>query len=171
MTAPGMSRRDSQIVDLLAKGLSVDRITELGAYRGTRTAPAWTRADVARLAAAQRPSQPRRKPKVRRRRPAAPATPTAWAAPSASGATREVVLTPARATVLTAICEGKSLDEVAEDFQITNNAAKERLRGARLQLGARDTVHAVVLVLTGRVRIRVAAEDGRATNGQRAAAS
>ncbi len=160
MTAPvvlGLSRRDAQIVTL--QGLPVDRIAELGVYRGTRERPAWTRADVLR--------QSRKHDRAGAVEPApcscAPRTVVEpWEPPSKEGEARVVaVLTPRQANILTALCEGLSNAAIGECLGLSEGAVKNRLKPIYAALGARDRTHAVVLALRGRVDVKIG--DSRST--------
>ena len=160
--APLLSPRDRTILDALRAGHGIDRVTEVGVYRGSRTTPAWTRADVERVAAKHHPEAlpptGDRPGRAKRRPPTPPAWPTVpWQPPPAEpGQPRQVVVTALRAEALTLLCEGLDYATIATRLQVTDSAAKERVRKAVRAIGARDRAHATVLLLTGRIVVKVA---------------
>jgi DNA-binding CsgD family transcriptional regulator len=158
MTAPPRPTvRDAAIAALLDKGLSVDRVAEIGVYRGTRTAPAWTRDDVERLAAPRRQvkPQPPEKPQRAKTKPPKPSA-TPWEPPPAPDEPPVVTLTARQGEVFDLLCEGLSGPEIAARLGTSEETVRTLSKRTRIALGARNGVHAVVLALSGQVVVKVA---------------
>lgn len=149
MTAPlpGLSRRDAAILQLLQRGLSVDRVTEQGIYLGTRTAPAWTRAEVERLAATTG------QPPAPRRQVAHKTTP--WAAPQPPGAPQPVVLAPRQVDVLDGLCEALDGPAICGRLGMTEWTMKTHIRRLFAAFGAKDRAQLVALAMSGKFDVHV----------------
>lgn len=130
-TRPGFTVRESQILHLLEGGSSPQRVAEIGAYRR-----AWSRADVLRMVEARKAAE--------------------WEPPVFLGERRpEVVLTPAQAAVLDQLCHGLPNRAIGHVLDVSEDTIKSHMKALLTALNARDRTHAVVLAITGQVRIVV----------------
>ncbi|NUS59169.1 MAG: helix-turn-helix transcriptional regulator [Streptomycetaceae bacterium] len=159
---PRLTVREAQILELLRGGASVDRASEIGAYRRS-----WTRADVTRVAARLRPTTaavaPVQRPKQAGPRPTAPRTAakkpppprspgiTPWTPPPHDGESTDVYLTPRESDVLTCLCHGLSNRQIGAALGLSEDTVKSHMRRLLSRLGARDRAHTIGLVLTGAV--------------------
>jgi DNA-binding CsgD family transcriptional regulator len=161
--APGLSRRDARIAEMLDKGLSVDRVAEQGVYHGTRTAPAWTRADVERLAASRRRTekQPEAAPASERACRCQRAT-VPWTAPQLHGRPSTVVLTVRQAAILDGLCEALDAPAICARLGITDGTLRSHVKALLAEFGAADRAQLVALAMSDRFVIEIA--DGRATS-------
>lgn len=140
--APGLTVRDSQILELLRGGATPQRVTEIGVYRRS-----WTGAHVRRVMDRHTPpkAQPRPKP--------AAVTGT-WRPPTFDVTDPPVAnLTTMQGQVLTCICMGLSNRGVADQLHIAEDTAKTHAKAVLAALHADDRLHAAVLALTGQVRV------------------
>lgn len=88
-------------------------------------------------------------------------TPTRWRPPTAAGDPCIVELSPMLGNVLISLCEGKGNRAIAADWGIAEDTVKTHIKRLFRVLGAHDRLHAVVLVFTGAVDVRVKAPTGR----------
>lgn len=163
MTAPPdtgqLSTRDAEIAKLLGKGVPAPRVTELGVYRCT-----WTADDVHRVVEHLTPPPPPPAP--------TPPKPRLLKLPVFTGEPLDVVLTPAQAGCLQALCAGgMSNADIGRRQYIAEDTVKTHIRLMLARLGAQDRTHAVVLVLTGAVRVHVSTATGPPRNAQEARVS
>lgn len=66
-----------------------------------------------------------------------------------------VALPPMLVNVLDSLCEGKSNRGIGKDWGISEDTVKTHLKRLYCKLGARDRVHAVAMVFSGAVDVRV----------------
>lgn len=133
--------RDTQILRLL------QRVIDIGAYR-----KAWTAQDVDRVVARHigRPApQPPPAPA-----PVAPVSvPVPLPPPTREQQPLIVELTPAQTAVLDALCQAMTNGAAGRHLGISEDTVKSHVRAILAALGARDRLHAVVMVLTGVVAV------------------
>lgn len=156
MTAAALhpAARDARILELLRGGASVDRASEIGAYRR-----AWTRGDVHRVAAEHCPPPPAGAPPpptvptvpLHRRRRA----PVVWTPPAPPDQPRTVSLTRRQADVLDALVDGCTNAAAAGRLHITEDTTKCHVKQLVHLFGAHGRAHVVALACTGRVRVEV----------------
>lgn len=91
--------------------------------------------------------------------------------PAGPATTRTAVVSPMLANVLESLCEGKSNKEIGTDWGICEDTVKTHLRRLFPKLGARDRLHAVILVLSGAVDVRIKPQHGRWAATEQAAGS
>lgn len=84
-----------------------------------------------------------------------------WRPEPPAGESRIVALTPMLRNILESLCEGKSNKQIMGDWGIAEDTVKTHMRRLFAVLGARDRVHAVVLVFSGAVDVRVKPADRR----------
>lgn len=84
-----------------------------------------------------------------------------WRPTPHTGRPRIVALSPMLVNVLDSLCEGKPNAAIAEDWGISEDTVKTHLKRLFRALGARDRVHAVVLVLAAAVDVRIKPATGR----------
>lgn len=167
---PGPSRRDAQIAQLLDKGLSIDRIAELGYYQGSRTTPAWTRADVQRLLwGRDRPAVGEEADPRQGREPSGQPcrcrrTTTAWSPPNLPGQPSTVVLTPRQAQVLDGLCEALDARAICARLGIADGTVRSHVKALLAAFGVNDRTQLVALALSGRFAVEVA-DDRREAGG------
>lgn len=151
-TRPGLTVRDSQILQLLEDGSPRRRVIEIGAYRR-----AWTAADVRRVLHAHPHVAARTEPPTAARtEPPTTAGPIPWTPPALAVTEPPiVVLTRRQAAVLEQLCHGHGNQAIARALYITEDTVKAHVKAVMATLGARDRTHAVVLALTGQVRVLV----------------
>ena len=78
-----------------------------------------------------------------------------WKPPAAAVEPRIVALSPMLRNILESVCEAKSNDEIKDDWGIALDTVKTHMRRLLKALGARDRVHAIALVYSGAVEVRV----------------
>lgn len=152
---------DARIFDLL------QRIITMG--RNNRS---WSRDDVLRVVDTWMRPRPVRAPAdhqraeklesknrelraevARLRAQLAPATD--WEPPVGTGQVRVGVVTPLQAAVLDGMCQGKRKVDIARELRMSDSAVRNHAWRAAQRLGADQPLHAVVLILTGRLQVRV----------------
>lgn len=144
MTAvpPGLTVRDAQILELLHGGANPRRVAAIGAYRRS-----WAAQDVDRVYAQH----------VAHTRAAA----TVWRPPHYPGQPRDVHLTRRQGEVLAELCAGLSSRQISRAHSRSEDTIKTQIGSVLRRLDATDRTQAVALVLTGRVRVLVPAQDRR----------
>jgi len=73
-----------------------------------------------------------------------------------------VKLSPNQTAVLTALAEGYSIKEIAEQWGVSDTVVYRNVEAARKKLGAKTTVQAVAIWVANRASL---AAVGRSTNG------
>lgn len=142
MTRPGLTVRDSQILDLLLAGVPKSHITERGLYQR-----AWNAADVERVAARQVI------PKQEAGR---------WTVPTLRDKTRTVTIPPRLADILAGCCEGLTNKQIGTRLFITEDTVKTHMRRLLRALEANDRAHAVALACSGQVDVVISGYTKRA---------
>lgn len=167
---PGLSVRDSQILELLHAGASMDRVVAIGAHRDS-----WTVQHVA-VAIARWYKPERRKPGPKPRPKPAKVVPLRVAPPEHTTATlpastaagwvpppparpRQVVLTPAQAVVLQQLLRGGSNASISAQLGVVEDTVKSHMRNVLRALDVTDRTNAVIAVLAGQVQVRIS--DGK----------
>lgn len=182
---PGLSMRDSQILELLRGDVPVTRIVDIGRHRKS-----WTERHVGtvvayhlntpptRLAAVpplppppkvaacgtlsgysrhyrhhEKPciacAERREKKSEERSRFGAPV----WTPPPFTGRATDVTLTPAQVDVLERLCRGLPNSRIGRELDVAEDTVKSHVKCILAAVGATDRTHAVVIVLTGAVRV------------------
>jgi len=72
------------------------------------------------------------------------------------GPSLQVLVTRMERAVLESLCEGKSNRMIARDYGLSEDTVKSHLRNVMAKIGARDRTHAVSLVWSGVVTVKVA---------------
>lgn len=80
---------------------------------------------------------------------------TTWTPPQHDGPPRNVQLPTMLANVLESLCEGKSNRQIATDWGISEDTVKTHMRRLFRKIGARDRLHAAVLVYNGELQVQV----------------
>lgn len=146
---PGMTVRDSQILDLLLAGVPKSFITERGIYRRS-----WNAADVERVAARQLLSSAPSSSPARQWTPPVPATAVSVTIPSRV------------AEVLDGVCEGLTNREIAARLHLSEDTIKTYASRLLAALGANDRGHAAAIACAGGADIRVESPTGRTRSPQ-----
>lgn len=84
-----------------------------------------------------------------------------WRPEPPAGDTKMVALSPMLRNVLESLCEGKSNKQIMADWGIAEDTVKTHMRRLFQALGANDRLHAVALVWSGTVDVRLKADVGR----------
>jgi len=84
---------------------------------------------------------------------------------------RTAVVTPMLARVLQSLLEGKTNSKIGADWGIEIDTVKTHMRRLFTVLGARDRVHAVILVRSGEVCVWIKPESGRWGSSEQHASS
>lgn len=142
--APGLTVRDSQILELLRGGATPQRVADIGRYRRS-----WSTDDVDRV--------------VRQHITREEAAHTVWRPQPYAGTSRDVHLTARQADVLAALCAGDSNSDIGVALGLAEDTVKSHVRAVIAALGADDRLHAAVLALTGRVRVLIPNQHRRTT--------
>ena len=85
-----------------------------------------------------------------------------WSPPPTRSPRRVGVVTPMQAEVLSEMCKGRRHVDIARDLKMSRGAVDTAAWRAAHRIGADRPIHAVVLILTGQVEVRVK-EEQRAT--------
>lgn len=77
-----------------------------------------------------------------------------WEPTPFNGDPTVVPLPPMLVNVLDSLCEGKTNRAIGTDWGITEDTVKTHIKRLLRRIGARDRLHAVILVLSGAVEVR-----------------
>jgi DNA-binding CsgD family transcriptional regulator len=129
-----LQERDRRISELLAAGHTVEHIVEIGRYQQT-----WKPTHVAAVLRSRGLPPPRLEP--------------------LRAAEIIAIELPARQVdVLRLMCMALDDEQIAGRLRISKNTVKSHVKAVLRTMGARDRLHAVVMVLCGAVRINLKEE-------------
>jgi DNA-binding CsgD family transcriptional regulator len=164
-TGPGRSvllnARDNAIVELLAAGVSEQRIAAIGVYRKM-----WTVADIDRIVAlytgtpTEDPNRVPWRPQGHQRQPQ----------PFSATPPRVVELPLRQVEVLDGLCRGQDFATIAEDLGVSLRSVRGFVAALVKTMGAEDPFDAVSMARHGEVRIFIVDRRGGRPVTARAAA-